>query len=107
MPGRRVAGDAGQEARRRALRRQVVFSAIVLVACVPAFVWVILTRELSFAGSFGLFGGHWMLGVLMPIAVLSLVSVVHALGQLRRGPEPSDQATPDDAATQQPEENER
>lgn len=101
-----VADDAGDQLRRRALRRQVVLSAIVLVACVPAFAWVVLTRELSFAGSFGLFGGHWMLGVLMPIAVLSLVSLAHALGQLRRGPEPSDQAITDDADTQ-PEENER
>ncbi|MCC5867371.1 MAG: hypothetical protein JJU27_02575, partial [Gammaproteobacteria bacterium] len=63
MSERPVAGDAGRDARRRALRRQAVLSAIVLVACVPAFIWVILTRELSFAGSFGLFGGHWMLGV--------------------------------------------
>jgi hypothetical protein len=59
-----------------------VISALVLVACVPAFAWVVLTRELSFAGSFGLFGGHWMLGVLMPVAVLSLVSMAHALQQL-------------------------
>ncbi|MCC5860904.1 MAG: hypothetical protein JJT93_03230 [Gammaproteobacteria bacterium] len=67
---------------RRALRRQAVVSLVVLLACIPAFAWVILTRELSFAGSFGLFGGHWMLGVLMPIAVLALVSLVHALQRL-------------------------
>ncbi len=70
------------ERARRALRRQAMVSGLVLLACIPAFAWVILTRELSFAGSFGLFGGHWMLGVLMPIAVLSLVSLVHALQRL-------------------------
>lgn len=73
------------EARRRALKRQAIVSAVVLAACVPAFAWVILTRELSFAGSFGLFGGHWMLGVLMPVAVLSLISLIHALQRLGVG----------------------
>ncbi len=88
MAARRIA-DLERDPRRSALRRQVVLSALALLACVPAFAWVILTRELSFAGSFGLFGGHWMLGVLMPIAVLSLVSLAHALGQLRRSSEAS------------------
>jgi hypothetical protein len=60
--------ESAAGAHRRALQRQAAASALVLAACVPAFAWVILTRELSFAGSFGLFGGHWMLGVLMPVA---------------------------------------
>lgn len=106
MAAGQVTDDLRDDARRRALRRQVVLSAIVLVACIPAFAWVVLTRELSFAGSFGLFGGHWMLGVLMPIAVLSLVSLAHAFEQLRRGAQSSTQASCDDASTER-EENEQ
>lgn len=67
---------------RRLHQREVMIGAVLLVACVPAFTWVVLTRELSFAGSFGLLGGHWMLGVLMPIAVLSLVAIVHGTSRL-------------------------
>ncbi len=87
------------ERARQSLRYQAGLSALVLLACIPAFAWVILTRELSFAGSFGLFGGHWMLGVLMPIAVLALVSLVHALQRLgvSDARPPSDQPTDGDA----------
>lgn len=70
---------------------------MVLAGCVPAFAWVILTRELSFAGSFGLFGGHWMLGVLMPVAVLSLVSLIHALQRLGFGADQEAAASPTDS----------
>lgn len=83
---------------RRLHQRQVVVGAVLLIACVPAFAWVVLTRELSFAGSFGLLGGHWMLGVLMPIAVLSLIAVVHGTSRLwaDSAPLPESDTEPDD-----------
>lgn len=69
---------------RRMIGLQIIVAATVMLACVLGFVWVLLTREISFAGSFGLLGGHWAFAFIMPGLILSLIAVLHGAEQLAR-----------------------
>lgn len=71
------------DGQRRTLKLQIAVSAAVMLACVLGFVWVVTTRELSFAGSFGLLGGHWAFALIMPGLLLSLVGILTAWTRLR------------------------